>query len=213
LFHFRSRNSTVKQLNTIGPENKIIGTICLNIMKNDSLFITKKGLSEMDGSEVVMEEFFDIFTADGEILGWRKAVNNPDYIIFNKRKYINANNEDSEDNPQITSTFTLCLFNIQTMTIEREYTGHIALSPSDSPFLIFPQFTFDDSFFFTGSEDGRIFIFQKDKSDPFYQWQAHSKLVNDISFHPSKKLMLTCSDDVTIKIWSPVHDSPYPWTF
>jgi len=167
----------------------------------------------------VEKGFFKNFAVPGTILGWKKAQDSK-YGLFNVRKYLNEkirgvkekDEEDEEDSsstsdeePPLSSKFTLYLFNFDSMKIEGEYSGHIANSPSSGPFIVWPELSFDDCILFTGSEDGKIFIFHKDQSEAIASWQAHDNLVNEIAYHPSKQLLLTCSDDFSIKIWRPTY--------
>lgn len=60
----------------------------------------------------------------------------------------------------------------------------------------------NESLVVCGSENGSIFIWNKDKGDLLVKLEAHSQIVNAVHWNPTEPFVFaSCSDDQTIKIW------------
>lgn len=53
-----------------------------------------------------------------------------------------------------------------------------------------------------GSDSGRLFIYETSSYTQLKSIDAHKDFIRKISLHPTLPLLLTCSDDSTIKLWS-----------
>lgn len=54
----------------------------------------------------------------------------------------------------------------------------------------------------SGSEDGRVLIWDVNTKDILQEWQAHDEAVLAVDTHAEKEIIVTCSLDGGIKIWS-----------
>lgn len=61
----------------------------------------------------------------------------------------------------------------------------------------------DDSTFATCSADKRICITRIDEAEPFVVLRGHTDAINSVKWDPSGRLLASCSDDYTVKIWDP----------
>ena len=99
------------------------------------------------------------------------------------------------------ATPVLNLFNLSTKQIERKFFGH-----RQERFSIKCAFGGEDeNFLVCGSEEAKIYIWNRYHSIPILSIKAHSAPVNTVIF-PSitnlSNLILSCSDDHTIKLFS-----------
>lgn len=78
-----------------------------------------------------------------------------------------------------------------------EYSGH-----QNTSFSIQSCFSNSDGQILSGSEDGRVYIWDLLSNMVLKSFQAHSKATCSIAYHPSQDLLLTASYDGTAKIWS-----------
>jgi len=209
LVKFKMKHTVILQPLFVGSQQLLVA-VSGRYQEVNQLCISKIGMAQIppDSREnLTKEEFFDIYTMPGNILGW---VPSPDenFILINIRKYLHNDEELLEilskyKTPQISPNFDLILFNLTTRQIEHTYSGHIAYSPSSSPFIVWPEFGWNNLFFLTGSEDGNVFIFHRDSEQPIKVFRAHEKLVNQIVFHPKKDILVSVSDDCSVRMWVP----------
>ena len=99
------------------------------------------------------------------------------------------------------ATPVLNLFNLTTKQIERKFFGH-----RQERFSIKCSFGGEDeNFLVCGSEEGKIYVWNRFHSIPILSIKAHSGPVNTVIF-PSinilSNLIISCSDDHTIKLFS-----------
>lgn len=58
-------------------------------------------------------------------------------------------------------------------------------------------------------QDGSIAVCKLSDGKPLRHWQgAHSADINSLRWEPSGKLLASCSDDGTVKIWQATSDKP-----
>ncbi|OQR92414.1 mitogen-activated protein kinase organizer [Achlya hypogyna] len=63
-------------------------------------------------------------------------------------------------------------------------------------------FTYDDAHIYSGSEDGRVVIWDMvHKTDTSKSFTAHHKPVRSVVSHPTENMLLTASVDSTVKVW------------
>ena len=53
-----------------------------------------------------------------------------------------------------------------------------------------------------------LFLLSNDV-DPFVITEAHMKGLNWVDFHPTEKIIVTCSDDKLIKLWNYTNSNSY----
>jgi mitogen-activated protein kinase organizer 1 len=65
------------------------------------------------------------------------------------------------------------------------------------------SFSYDDSCILSGSEDGRVVVWDMVTKDVSQSFQAHAnnKAVRSIASHPTEDLLLTASVDSTVRVW------------
>ena len=59
-----------------------------------------------------------------------------------------------------------------------------------------------DAYVFSGSEDGKIFAWDLVDGKVVERWQAHSKAVTSVEYHPKEDVLLSCCIDGTVKLWN-----------
>ena len=52
-----------------------------------------------------------------------------------------------------------------------------------------------------GSDDFHIRVFALHTHECVADWEAHSDYLRGLAVHPTKSLVLSCSDDLMIKMW------------
>jgi len=62
----------------------------------------------------------------------------------------------------------------------------------------------NDAYVISGSEDGKIYIWDLLEGNMLISFQAHSNVVTCVSFHPRYNYMISTSVDGTVKFWKPV---------
>lgn len=83
----------------------------------------------------------------------------------------------------------------------RKFTGHV-----QNHFLVRSSFGAPkDKFILSGSEDGSVYVWQGESSEPFEVLAGHNETVNAVAWNPvsSRKIIASCSDDWTVRIWQP----------
>ena len=78
------------------------------------------------------------------------------------------------------------------------YSGH-----TNKSYVIKSKLSKDNSYFVTGSEDGKCFFYQFLDSDPCHRINAHSDVVSCVDVNRKNGALLTASHDKTIKLWTP----------
>jgi len=62
----------------------------------------------------------------------------------------------------------------------------------------------NQSFFASGSEDNKVYIYHVDRSEPIQVLSGHSKLVSCVSWNPVyHQVLVSASDDGTVRVWGP----------
>ncbi|RHY93546.1 hypothetical protein DYB35_000515, partial [Aphanomyces astaci] len=64
-------------------------------------------------------------------------------------------------------------------------------------------FSHDDASVLSGSEDGRVMVWDMLTKDPRRSFQAHDRAVRTVATHPTDAMVLTGSVDSTVKVWVP----------
>lgn len=62
-------------------------------------------------------------------------------------------------------------------------------------------FSNDDEYVYSGSEDGRVYVWKMETGKLAGVIKAHNALVSGVDFHPNKNFMLTASQDYTVKLF------------
>ena len=75
-----------------------------------------------------------------------------------------------------------------------------SLQVSDTPVRT-GKFCERKGWFIVGSDDNMIRIYDDVTLEKVIEWQAHDDFARSISVHPSRPLLLSSSDDKTIKLW------------
>ncbi|XP_066896348.1 F-box/WD repeat-containing protein 5 isoform X2 [Kogia breviceps] len=119
--------------------------------------------------------------------------------------------------PPIAEEIDLLVFDLKTMReVKRALRAHRAYTPNDECFFIFLDVSRD--FVASGAEDRHGYIWDRHYNICLAKLQ-HQDVVNSVAFSPQEQeLLLTASDDATIKAWrSPrtvrVHQAPRPRPF
>ncbi|KAF9951496.1 WD repeat-containing protein 83 [Mortierella alpina] len=77
------------------------------------------------------------------------------------------------------------------------YKGH-----KNSQYKIRSCLSNSDAHVLSGSEDGKIYVWDLIEGDVVYRIDAHSKIVSAIAYHPTQDRMCSASVDGSIKTWS-----------
>lgn len=77
------------------------------------------------------------------------------------------------------------------------YEGH-----ENNKYMIRSKLSKDNSFFVTGSENGKVYFYQFLDSDPCMKLPAHSGTVSCVDLNRKNGALLTSSHDKTLKLWT-----------
>ncbi|KAG0205748.1 WD repeat-containing protein 83 [Mortierella sp. GBA30] len=77
------------------------------------------------------------------------------------------------------------------------YKGH-----KNSQYKIRSCLSNSDAHVLSGSEDGKIYIWDLIEGDVVYRIEAHSKIVSAIAYHPTKDRMCSASVDGSVRTWT-----------
>lgn len=100
----------------------------------------------------------------------------------------------------LASTLENQMFLLEKSTGEQlaVYKGHIS-----KQFRLTSCFDPSDAIVISGSEDGRLCMWDLVKTDTMHAHKVHDGPVLEVAFHEKKQVMLTTSTDQTLKVWRP----------
>ncbi|KAM6169358.1 F-box/WD repeat-containing protein 5 [Rhynchocyon petersi] len=156
------------------------------------------------GEERGADEFFDsldhVIDVHGHVIGMGLS---PDhrYLYVNSRSWPSgAVVVDPMQPPPIAEEIDLHVFDLKTMReVKRALRAHRAYTPNDECFFIFLDVSKD--FVASGAEDRHGYIWDRHYNICLAKLR-HKDVVNSVAFSPrEQELLLTASDDATIKAW------------
>ncbi|KAM8995802.1 F-box/WD repeat-containing protein 5 isoform 1-T1 [Ara ararauna] len=156
------------------------------------------------GEERRSDEFFDsldhVIDIHGHIIGMGLS---PDhrYLYVNSRAWPrDCVISDPMQPPPIAEEIDLHVFDLKTMKeVKRALRAHRAYTPNEECFFIFLDVSRD--FVASGAEDRHGYIWDRHYNICLAKLQ-HDNVVNSVAFSPvEQELLLTASDDATIKVW------------
>jgi WD40 repeat protein len=68
--------------------------------------------------------------------------------------------------------------------------------------LFSAAFSPDDRWIVSGSQDGKVTVWDASTSQEVFAYQAHHDLVRNVAFSPDGRLLATAGSDKTVKVWS-----------
>ncbi|KAM9642290.1 F-box/WD repeat-containing protein 5 isoform 1-T4 [Trichechus inunguis] len=160
------------------------------------------------GEERGADEFFDsldhVIDVHGHVIGMGLS---PDhrYLYVNSRSWPSgAVVADPMQPPPIAEEIDLHVFDLKTMReVKRALRAHRAYTPNDECFFIFLDVSRD--FVASGAEDRHGYIWDRHYNICLAKLR-HEDVVNSVAFSPrEQELLLTASDDATIKAWRSPH--------
>lgn len=54
----------------------------------------------------------------------------------------------------------------------------------------------------SGSDDFRVRVFNYHTGEKVKEWEAHSDFIRGLLVHPTEPFLISCSDDMKIKLWN-----------
>ncbi|XP_005606007.2 F-box/WD repeat-containing protein 5 isoform X1 [Equus przewalskii] len=171
-------------------------------------------LGEGRGSDAFFDALDHVIDVHGHIIGMGLSPDNR-YLYVNSRAWPSGSVvADPMQPPPIAEEIDLLVFDLKTMQeVKRALRAHRAYTPNDECFFIFLDVSRD--FVASGAEDRHGYIWDRHYNICLAKLQ-HQDVVNSVVFSPQEQeLLLTASDDATIKAWrSPrtvrVHQAPRP---
>lgn len=125
----------------------------------------------------------------------------PRYLYVNSRAWPrDCVISDPMQPPPIAEEIDLHVFDLKTMKeVKRALRAHRAYTPNEECFFIFLDVSRD--FVASGAEDRHGYIWDRHYNICLAKLQ-HDNVVNSVAFSPvEQELLLTASDDTTIKVW------------
>jgi len=89
------------------------------------------------------------------------------------------------------------LFQINSSIQKRNFYGFI----SDDWSIPRAIFSHDGSYVYLTSQDYKVYIYSTINEKLVHHLEGHTAIVRDLSMHPTKNILITCSYDKTVKIW------------
>ncbi|XP_067598717.1 F-box/WD repeat-containing protein 5 [Pseudorca crassidens] len=171
-------------------------------------------LGEGRGSDAFFDALDHVIDVHGHIIGMGLSPDNR-YLYVNSRAWPRGSVvADPMQPPPIAEEIDLLVFDLKTMReVKRALRAHRAYTPNDECFFIFLDVSRD--FVASGAEDRHGYIWDRHYNICLAKLR-HQDVVNSVVFSPQEQeLLLTASDDATIKAWrSPrtvrVHQAPRP---
>lgn len=174
-------------------------------------------LGEGRGSDAFFDALDHVIDVHGHIIGMGLSPDNR-YLYVNSRAWPSGSVvADPMQPPPIAEEIDLLVFDLKTMReVKRALRAHRAYTPNDECFFIFLDVSRD--FVASGAEDRHGYIWDRHYNICLAKLR-HQDVVNSVVFSPQEQeLLLTASDDATIKAWrSPrttrIHQAPRPRPF
>ncbi|XP_054440094.1 F-box/WD repeat-containing protein 5 isoform X2 [Pteronotus mesoamericanus] len=174
-------------------------------------------LGEGRGSDAFFDALDHVIDVRGHIIGMGLSPDNR-YLYVNSRAWPSGSVvADPMQPPPIAEEIDLLVFDLKTMReVKRALRAHRAYTPNDECFFIFLDVSKD--FVASGAEDRHGYIWDRHYNICLAKLR-HQDVVNSVVFSPQEQeLLLTASDDATIKAWrSPrtvrIHRAPRPRSF
>ncbi|XP_053774563.1 F-box/WD repeat-containing protein 5 isoform X2 [Desmodus rotundus] len=174
-------------------------------------------LGEGRGSDAFFDALDHVIDVRGHIIGMGLSPDNR-YLYVNSRAWPSGSVvADPMQPPPIAEEIDLLVFDLKTMReVKRALRAHRAYTPNDECFFIFLDVSRD--FVASGAEDRHGYIWDRHYNICLAKLR-HQDVVNSVVFSPQEQeLLLTASDDATIKAWrSPrtvrIHQAPRPRSF
>ncbi|XP_048202286.1 F-box/WD repeat-containing protein 5 isoform X2 [Perognathus longimembris pacificus] len=157
-------------------------------------------LGEGRGSDAFFDALDHVIDVRGHIIGMGLS---PDhrYLYVNSRAWPPGSAvADPMQPPPIAEEIDLLVFDLKTMReVKRALRAHRAYTPNDECFFIFLDVSRD--FVASGAEDRHGYIWDRHYNICLAKLR-HEDVVNSVAFSPQEQeLLLTASDDATIKAW------------
>ncbi|XP_035119620.1 F-box/WD repeat-containing protein 5 [Callithrix jacchus] len=157
-------------------------------------------LGEGRGSDAFFDALDHVIDVHGHIIGMGLSPDNR-YLYVNSRAWPSgAVVADPMQPPPIAEEIDLLVFDLKTMReVRRALRAHRAYTPNDECFFIFLDVSRD--FVASGAEDRHGYIWDRHYNICLAKLR-HDDVVNSVVFSPQEQeLLLTASDDATIKAW------------
>jgi len=92
------------------------------------------------------------------------------------------------------------LWDLETRSLVRRFRG-----TTQGFYTIFSCFGgVNQDFVASGSEDGNVYVWHREREDPVAVLRGHTGVVNAVTWNPADPSMLvSCSDDGTVRVWGP----------
>lgn len=154
---------------------------------------------------------------DGFVLGLQISPNGR-YLACTLRKYLNPeeikpikpSDRRSFDHYQVEEPISIYLYDLTTCELITVLNGCTGKSSVEQIFLILPEFSPCSRFLCCGSEDGSIVVWNIDFNIEVARLVGHTDVVNFCVWHPTLPLLVSGSDDNTLRVWS-VADETSPF--
>jgi len=132
---------------------------------------------------------------NGHIIGYCFSTDGK-YLITNVRPQTNL---DKTEESYVVETH---IWDLESMFLVHKFDDITAFSPIDYSFIILPFTAIKNEIILSGSEDGSFHIFHLKHGFSLTKVQANKSLVNSVVMHPKYNLLVCCSDNHDISLWT-----------
>lgn len=118
------------------------------------------------------------------------------------RKYASSEEDTMAQYPTLREEALIHIYQVETGSLLLEFHGTVGYSSGECTFLILPEFSPCGRFLSCGSEDGTTRIWSIEAGALIQVLKGHTDVSNFCAWHPNEPIVITGSDDLTLRLWT-----------